>query len=354
MDIYHWNDRVSNFGDEINTWLWHELADQRWPQLAGALFVGIGTVLDHQIPSSTKVYVLGAGAGYGPPKDITALGWRVYGVRGPITARLCGLSRDTVIGDPAMLLPDVFPVSRPDQTAKRKVIYLPHVHSVANAPWQEVCDAAGVVLVDPRHPSKTVVEEIASADLVLAEAMHAAIIADAYRVPWLPVWTSNRINALKWSDWSLSLNITLAPHRLDPPSLLMATDNLVSKVAGFDMTTPFFDFRTRTFLDIERMAEAQRATAKSAGSKKAFRINYLRLRTIALEALFEKFGKRKNRSLTMQASERMAALAKQEGVLSRQEDFNAQKEKQRARLSEFLNDLSEHRPSNRPQPTIAE
>ena len=224
---------------------------------------------------------------------------------------------------------------------------------MANASWQEVCDGAGVSFVDPRRPSKSVVEEIASADLVLAEAMHAAIIADAYRVPWLPVWTSNRINALKWSDWAFSLNMTVQPHRLDPPSLLMLSDNLVSKIAGFDMTTPFFDFRTQTFLDVEQLAEAQKAISKLARVKKVFRINYLRLRSIALKPMFEKLGKQKNRDLTVRASERMAMLAKQQGALSKQKDFEAQREKQRARLNEFLSDLSDYRPSDRQPPTIS-
>ncbi|WP_119166833.1 polysaccharide pyruvyl transferase family protein [Algihabitans albus] len=354
MEIYHWNDRVSNFGDEINTWLWHELADRRWPQQPGTLFVGIGTVLDHQIPSSTKVYVFGAGAGYGPPKDIVGLGWQVYGVRGPITARLCGLTEEAVIGDPAMLLPDVFPVARPSQAAKRKVIYVPHVHSVANAPWQEVCDAADVAFIDPRRPSKTVVQEIASADLVLAEAMHAAIIADAYRVPWIPVWTSNRINALKWSDWSSSLNMTIEPRRIDPPSLLMLSDNFASKAAGFDMTTPFFDLKTRTFMDVDQMVKAQHRVSKLEKFKKPLRINYLRLRSIVLESSFERVWKQKTRDLTARASEQMANLSKEAGVLSKQEDFDTQTAKQRLRLDQFLDELSDYRPLDRTAATISE
>lgn len=36
--------------------------------------------------------------------------------------------------------------------------------------------------------------------MVLADAMHAAIIADAMRVPWLPLITSPQINTFKWLD----------------------------------------------------------------------------------------------------------------------------------------------------------
>src|SRR5690606_31984382 len=44
--------------------------------------------------------------------------------------------------------------------------------------------------------------------LVIAEAMHAAIIADSYRVPWVSVSSSRRINAFKWQDWAASLRMT--------------------------------------------------------------------------------------------------------------------------------------------------
>jgi succinoglycan biosynthesis protein ExoV len=52
-----------------------------------------------------------------------------------------------------------------------------------------------------------VLAQISRARLVLAESLHAAICADAYRVPWLPVLTSPRINAFKWHDWLRSLEL---------------------------------------------------------------------------------------------------------------------------------------------------
>lgn len=37
--------------------------------------------------------------------------------------------------------------------------------------------------------------------------MHGAIVADTYRIPWIPIKLYPYINEFKWNDWALSLNI---------------------------------------------------------------------------------------------------------------------------------------------------
>jgi succinoglycan biosynthesis protein ExoV len=59
--------------------------------------------------------------------------------------------------------------------------------------------------------------EIRQSGVVLAEAMHAAITADALRVPWIPVRGYPRILSFKWQDWCLSVGLDYQPHSL--PSL---------------------------------------------------------------------------------------------------------------------------------------
>ena len=51
---------------------------------------------------------------------------------------------------------------------------------------------------------------------IVAEAMHGAIVADALRVPWVPVQLSDRILNLKWWDWCRSLNMEYKPLRFPP------------------------------------------------------------------------------------------------------------------------------------------
>ena len=264
----------------------------------------------------------------------------MFGVRGPITARLCGLTDEAVIGDPAILLPDVFPVPRQQRSNPRKIVYVPHVHSVANAPWKRICYDAGVQLVDPRDESKSVIREIALADLVLAEAMHAAIIADSYRVPWIPVWTSLGVNALKWFDWASSLNMTITPHRLAAPSLLMAADNLASSIAGFDRTSPFFNWRTRKFYDLEEMISAQKRLSSFRSLKKTVGLNYLRLRNQLSSAAVTRLTRQQQHRLSRRTASQLESLAGQIGQLSDERSLNQQKQRQRSEFKAFLSEFS--------------
>ena len=80
-----------NFGDELNRWLWPELlGDVTGDTRDDVLFVGIGTILDRHLPPARVTIVFGTGVGYAAaPRDLLphSARWRIYGVRGPMTAR---------------------------------------------------------------------------------------------------------------------------------------------------------------------------------------------------------------------------------------------------------------------------
>jgi succinoglycan biosynthesis protein ExoV len=92
-------------------------------------------------------------------------------------------------------------------------IFIPHHSSLGRLEWAEACKGAGLDFVSPTENSKDVIRRIAAAPLVIAESMHAAILADSFRVPWIPVRISHLFNAAKWDDWaeSLGLNVTIPP-----------------------------------------------------------------------------------------------------------------------------------------------
>ena len=211
-----------NFGDELNRWLWHAVLPGMWDGVGDTLFVGIGTVLDRNLPSARTAIVFGTGAGYtAPPPDIATnpARWRIYGVRGPLTARALGLDPRLAMTDPAILLATL------DQfrgLSRRGVIFVPHWKSVRYGYWERICASLGIEFVDPCRDSKWVVGRIASAEKVIAESMHAAIIADAFRVPWIPIALSREISPFKWVDWAASLDI---PYR---PTCLPASNRIES------------------------------------------------------------------------------------------------------------------------------
>jgi len=55
--------------------------------------------------------------------------------------------------------------------------------------------------------------------------MHAAIVADALRVPWISVTTTPEFLAFKWADWAASLGMTISTCLLRPSSLQEALRN---------------------------------------------------------------------------------------------------------------------------------
>jgi succinoglycan biosynthesis protein ExoV len=200
-----------NFGDELNHWLWHALLPDIWNDDDDVLFVGIGTILDKNLPPAGTLVVFGAGVGYtAPPPDISANSarWQIYGVRGPLTARALKLEERFVMTDAAILLS----MLREFQGLQRRgIIFVPHWKSVRYGYWERICNTLGVEFIDPCRDSKSVVRRIASAQKVIAESMHAAIIADAFRVPWIPVALSREISPFKWVDWAASLDVPYSP-----------------------------------------------------------------------------------------------------------------------------------------------
>lgn len=199
-----------NFGDDLNRWMWPELLGDVISDAGDdVLFVGIGTILDRNLPHARATIVFGTGVGYASvPHDISSARWRIHGVRGPLTARALNLDRRIAMTDPAILLATFREFSGLD---RRGTIFIPHWKSTRYGNWQAICNSLGIEFVHPCWDSRTVVRRIAAADKVIAESMHAAIIADAFRVPWIPVALSREVSPFKWVDWASSLNISYSP-----------------------------------------------------------------------------------------------------------------------------------------------
>jgi succinoglycan biosynthesis protein ExoV len=207
-----------NFGDELNIWLWKQLMpdviDVEKPYKKGSdrpLFVGIGTILGDNLPENQPKVVFGSGVGYhGLP--VRNKNMRIYCVRGPLTAKAVNLDPKYAITDPAILI----------RTLKLKPIekkynysFMPHHTSVNSVVWKSLCEKLGIKYIDPKLDFEEALDELRASKVVIAEAMHAAIVADALRIPWVPVnFHGTYINAFKWDDWCQSLGLKYKPYLL--------------------------------------------------------------------------------------------------------------------------------------------
>jgi hypothetical protein len=219
MQLYVWRGDTTNFGDELNNWLMPRIFPGMFDQDESTLFLGIGSVIFDFHPRHSQKIVFGSGyAGYTqlPEFDET---WRFYCVRGPRTARACNLSADAVAGDTANLVSRyrVQPEQRP-----KGFSFMPHYDSVDRGHWPMACELAGVRYIDPRATVEAVLAAIQDSEAVIAEAMHGAIVADALRVPWIPVLPIHASHRMKWRDWAEALDMDLKPYGSWPSSIAEA------------------------------------------------------------------------------------------------------------------------------------
>jgi succinoglycan biosynthesis protein ExoV len=212
MNLFYWQSPSGNFGDDLNRWYWDRFLSgwQSWDE--DCTLVGVGSILNTRIlPDSARYLVLGSGSGFGDLPDVSDRSkWDVRFVRGPLTARNLGL--DASVTDPAALISRL-----PNFTAsdRRGTAYIPHCHSDASRlyDWGRICNDAGLTHISPRGDSETVIRAISRSERVITESMHGAILADAFRVPWIAVSQLETFNYFKWKDWgaSLMLEIEIIP-----------------------------------------------------------------------------------------------------------------------------------------------
>nr|WP_315190045.1 polysaccharide pyruvyl transferase family protein [uncultured Albidiferax sp.] len=232
MKVFAVDGVKGNFGDELNNWMWNRLAPELFTKDDDSLLVGIGTILDEKLPAAQKKIVFGSGAGYGRLPTNTSLeaGWAIYGVRGKLTAKVLNLPPSAAATDPAILLATLDDLRAPKNGG---TIFIPHWKTTRFGRWADVCKASNIKLVDPCQESPVVIREISGASKVIAESMHAAIIADCFRVPWVPVVLSREVSAFKWRDWGSSLNVPYEPRCIPASSPVEGLrDKLLEKISA--------------------------------------------------------------------------------------------------------------------------
>ncbi|TKT69324.1 polysaccharide pyruvyl transferase family protein [Aquamicrobium sp. LC103] len=219
MKLIYFKDHVANFGDELNTYMWQGLLPEGFlDEDENELFIGIGSILWDNYPKQPRKYVLGSGyAGYTGAPDVHDGSWDVVFVRGPRTAERLNLPPEKAICDSAILLRAL---DLPAASDPIDVGFMPHYESLDRGLWREACRLAGVRLIDPTDPVEKVISELRGTRVLITEAMHGAIVADALRTPWIAALPINPGHHKKWQDWSGALSLQVRHHALQPSSLM--------------------------------------------------------------------------------------------------------------------------------------
>lgn len=229
IPLYRWiPERDENLGDYLSVPLLRALGFEAVPPTPGQpVMTAVGSILhpDHYArPASPRWVVWGTGIGNGDrPPDGVCLDFRA--VRGPMTRRLFHLPDSVPLGDPALLLPTLYPRFRCDDEQRKQapVLFVNHIGTdPLNKP--EGCDCAVSARTSPENVLD-LVHKIASAKFVASESLHGCMVAAAYGVPWAPCsprpeWRWCQIPTVsKWSDWFEYLGL---PHQHSFPKSVAA------------------------------------------------------------------------------------------------------------------------------------
>jgi succinoglycan biosynthesis protein ExoV len=197
-----------NFGDQLNPYVFNHFLPGLFDEDSRITFLGIGSVLGviQPTPSVEKFVVFSTGYAYGnPPSDMGL--YEFWCVRGPETAAVLGLDASLAIADGAILL-HCMP-HEPVQTVY-PYAFMPHEHTHMSYPaWRTMAEEVGLHYISPHAPVDEVLREIRQTGVLLTEALHGAIVADTFGIPWVPLQLMASINRFKWLDWTRSMELPL-------------------------------------------------------------------------------------------------------------------------------------------------
>lgn len=200
--VYWWRPHTGvNFGDELSKVIVERLAGVRlsWspPSLSArrSLLFALGSILNLARDGDV---VWGSGFRDAPSPEQRSLmaAVDVRAVRGPMTRDLLlsmGIDCPAVYGDPALLLPRLYP-DLPAPPRTRDYVVIPNCGEI------EFFHGYHHV-VSPMGPWRDITRAIRESALVVSSSLHGLVVADAYGIParWLRM--TNREPLFKYQDY---------------------------------------------------------------------------------------------------------------------------------------------------------
>jgi hypothetical protein len=217
--IYEWklDGEVRNFGDALYEVFLDRETKKNWEENEEVMYFPLGsvivdTVIEETLDQGFKPFFLSCGWRGEPLNPKLLKHCTFIGARGPHTQAELekhGINVSVTM-DPGYSIPPLVPAGEPHgMTLSIRHIKDPSDYSPSNA-MDLGADALFSPVVQNKQDILDLIEKISGARFVLAGSMHAAIIADAYKVPFALLSSSYIDCPPKWEDWLASININNA------------------------------------------------------------------------------------------------------------------------------------------------
>lgn len=213
IPLYYWEPRIAvdytNFGDVLSEKIVERIVGHRVSTTFNASytekkFLALGSIIQK---ASTGDVIWGSGINgkYPNPKDKNSYRFTkldVRAVRGPLTRKFLmekGINCPEIYGDPALLLPRLFPEFTKSENPSRDYIIIPHYSDESDF---------------QNHPNMVSVKEdwdkitriILDSKFVISSSLHGVIVAEAFGIPTRYLKVSNHEPIFKYADYYQGTN----------------------------------------------------------------------------------------------------------------------------------------------------
>ena len=201
--LFWWGSLPENFGDKLSPVVIERLLNRKIKyshqlEEKEPILLGIGSILHYARDGDV---IWGSGFRENPLGENRFKNIDVRAVRGPLTRNFLlkmGINCPEVYGDPALLIPYLFPEFKKSKFPSNEYIIIPHRREIKN-----FLTYKNVIL--PTEPWNQIIKKILNSKLVISSSLHGIIVAEAFGVPTrllkMP-WMEEPL--LKYEDYYLS------------------------------------------------------------------------------------------------------------------------------------------------------
>lgn len=211
LPLYYWQQKeFVNFGDYMSLRLVERMVNgpvevfKRWPPSKRKKLLAIGSLLSFA-ESGDAIWGTGVNGKLPDKKEYNFTFLDVRAVRGPLTRNFLltnfNISSPEIYGDPALLLPYLFPEFKKMENPTYDYIVIVHFKELNLFPKTD--DGHIVHATDPWD---YVVKRILDSKFVISSSLHGIVVAEAYGIPARLLRTTEIEPLLKFQDYYLGTN----------------------------------------------------------------------------------------------------------------------------------------------------